>query len=417
MANMANTDAGGLTVGYVASHHPAVSHTFVHNEVLALRRAGVDVRTLTVHRASSDDLLTDADRAADRETFAILPITPSRLLGCHLRSFQRSPIRYLGTLIRSQQACTPGLRGRLWQLFYFAEAIVLHEHCQHTGIRHLHAQFANVASDVAQIVTWRGGSGWSWSIALHGPVEFYDVQRSRLAQKIADATLVRTISHFGRSQVLAFANERHWGKVHMIRAGIDLSAYPVAPHPPNGELQILCVGRLISFKGQSLLIEAVCELARRGVKARAVLVGDGPTRASLARQARRAGVADRVELTGALGQDELPARYASAHVFCLPSLAEGLPVVLMEAMATGRPVVTTSIMGIGELVTDSVHGRLVAPGTVNQLADALAELAENEDVRKRMGEAGRRRVEEEYDVQRSAQLLSEMFASRLAPAR
>ncbi|HEX3678580.1 MAG TPA: glycosyltransferase family 4 protein [Galbitalea sp.] len=372
---------------------------------------------MTIHRAKPGELLTDDDRTADGETFAVLPISPGRLVRCHLGSFGHSPAGYISAFLRSQRDSAPGIRARVWQLFYFAEAIVVHAHCERTGIRHLHAQFADVATDVARIVTWRGGRGWSWSMALHGPVEFFDVQRNRLPDKVGDAMLVRTISYFGRSQVMACVDEQHWHKVHMVRAGLDLSDYPVMEHPPNGDLRILCVGRLIPFKGQSLLIEAVAELKRRGVLTRAVLAGDGPNRAKLSRLATRLGVGDRIELTGALGQNELPRRYAEAHVFCLPSFAEGLPVVLMEAMATGRPVVATSIMGVGELVTDRVHGRLVLPGSVEDLVNALAELAGDESARKLMGAAGRQRVVKEYDVRASAAQLREIFAATVSGVR
>jgi glycosyltransferase involved in cell wall biosynthesis len=407
---LSSSQAKGVKVGYLSSRYPAVSHTFIVREVAALRAVGVDVRTMSVHRAHPDHLLTDQERVADRETFAILPIPPGRLIKSHLRSFASSPIRYLACLGRTLRNGAPGVRGRLWQVFYFAEAIVLHEYCEREGIRHLHAQFADVATDVAQAVATRGGRGWSWSLALHGPVEFLDVQRNRLPQKVADAVVVRTISHFGRSQVLALLDEEKWQKVHMVRVGVDLSKYPAAVQPPpDGSLQILCVGRLIALKGQSLLIQAALELDQQGIGVRVTFVGDGPRRAALTRQAKKLGLADRVEFLGAVGQDELPRLYAAAHVFCLPSLAEGLPVVLMEAMATERPVVTSAIMGIGELVTDQINGRLVPPGSLPDLVDALAALAADPSARKRMGQAGRRKVVEEYDVRRSAEQLRLMF--------
>ena len=373
--------------------------------------AGVDVRTLTIHRAEPAQLLTEDDRSADRETFAVLPISAGELVSCHLRSFWRSPFRYLSAFLRSQNASAPGLRARLWQLFYFAEAIVVHAHCQRTRIRHLHAHFADVATDVARIVTWRGGRGWSWSMALHGPVEFFDVEGNRLPQKVMDALLVRTISHFGRSQVLACVDEQYWHKVHMVRAGLDLSVYPAREHPPDGELRILCVGRLIPFKGQSLLIEAVAELGRRGIPARAVFAGDGPNRAKLARLARRRGVANRIELPGKVGQDDLPELYAGAHVFCLPSFAEGLPVVLMEAMATGRPVVATrSWAWVSWSQTGFTAGWCLRAAST-ELVDALAELADDAETRRRMGAAGRQRVVEDYDVRVSAEQLREIFTA------
>src|SRR4051794_2254639 len=171
-------DNSGVPVGYLSSHYPAVSHTFVWREVEALRRQGVDVRTFSVHRTPPDQLLTDADRDADRTTAAILPIGAGALAAVHVRAFARRPRRYLATLRRAWALSAPGARAHLWQLFYFAEAMVLADHCRHQGVRHLHAQFADVATDVAMLVAHYGGPEWSWSLVVHGPVEFYDVSRN-----------------------------------------------------------------------------------------------------------------------------------------------------------------------------------------------------------------------------------------------
>jgi glycosyltransferase involved in cell wall biosynthesis len=402
-----------MKIAYLSSHYPAVSHTFVWREVQALRRLGLDVETLSVHAAAPDQLLTDDDREAARTTFAALPISAIALIGTHARAFGRHPGRYASTLARAWRMARPGVRGRVWQLFYFAEAIVLHAHCERRGVRHVHAQFADVATDVALLVAHHGGSDWSWSMAVHGPVEFYDVPGSRLAAKARDARFVQAISHFGRSQLLTLLEESEWGKVHVVRCGVEPAIYapPRAARPAGDELRVLCVGRLVSLKGQSLLVEAIGELARRGIRARVILVGEGPKRAALEQLAVERGVADRVQLLGSVGQDTIREHYLAADVFCLPSFAEGVPVVLMEAMALELPVVTTRIMGIPELVEDGVHGRLVAPGSLPELVDALAALAADPQRRAEMGRAGRRRVLAEFDVDRSAPKLAELFAA------
>jgi glycosyltransferase involved in cell wall biosynthesis len=161
-------------------------------------------------------------------------------------------------------------------------------------------------------------------------------------------------------------------------------------------LSILCIGRLVPDKGQSVLLDALA-LMEDGI-AQVTFVGNGPSREALERRVAQLGLADRVRLTGGVGQDEIPGFYADADVFCLPSFAEGIPVVLMEAMATGLPVVTTKIMGIPELVLDGESGVLVSPGRAEALADALTELALDEGRRKAMGKAGRARVESIFGI-------------------
>lgn len=416
-------DREGGPVGYIASHYPAVSHSFVLREVGALRRLGVDIATMSIWRTDAAELLTSAEREAARTTFAVLPRSVARIAGAHLRSFLRGPTRYLATLVRAIRLSPPGIRGHLWQLFYFAEAMVVYEHCRERGVRHLHAQFADSATDVAMLVAARGGAGWSWSLAVHGPVEFYNVDRTRLAAKLADAAFVQAISHFGRSQLLTLMDEAEWDKVAIVHCGVDPSFYSPGDAAAadagtdEGELRVLCVGRLVHLKGQSMLIRAAAELRDRGIDVRVVLIGDGPKRGDLERLARRLGVGDRVELLGSVGQSEIRAYYEACDIFCLPSFAEGLPVVLMEAMALERPVVTTRIMGIPELVEDGVAGLLVAPGDLVSLTEAIAELAGDPERRAAMGRAGRAKVLAEFDVGQSAELLRPMFESAATAAR
>src|SRR3954466_8483008 len=109
-------------VAYVVGLHPALSHTFVLHEVEALRRLGVGVQTISIRRATGEHLLSERNRAAAETTYAVLPASAGRLLGGHVRAFARRPGRYLATLTLALRLSPPGLRGLLWQLFYFAEA-------------------------------------------------------------------------------------------------------------------------------------------------------------------------------------------------------------------------------------------------------------------------------------------------------
>jgi glycosyltransferase involved in cell wall biosynthesis len=145
------------------------------------------------------------------------------------------------------------------------------------------------------------------------------------------------------------------------------------------------------------------------VDAEAVIVGDGVRRPALERLAGELNVADRVRFLGAVGQDRVLEELARTDVFCLPSFAEGVPVVLMEAMAMEIAVVATGVMGVPELVEDGTSGMLVAPGRADAVADALAALAADPQRRAALGRAGRSKVLAEFDVDRSAQLLRDHF--------
>jgi glycosyltransferase involved in cell wall biosynthesis len=174
---------------------------------------------------------------------------------------------------------------------------------------------------------------------------------------------------------------------------------------------ILTVGRLVAVKAHGVLVEAFAALVAAGVDARLTLVGDGPRSDALEARVRDRGLSDRVTFAGRVGQDEIGAFYKAADVFCLPSFAEGVPVVLMEAMASGLPVVSTAVNGIPELVEDGVSGLLVVPGRSDLLAAALRKLADDPALRAELGEAGRARVAESFEVDACAAQLAEHFAA------
>jgi glycosyltransferase involved in cell wall biosynthesis len=398
-----------MRIGYLTGSYPAPSHSFIASEVAALRARGVEVHTFTVHRTRPDQLLSALDRRAAAETRAIQPPDLRALLRAHAGALRTAPGRYVGTLARALRLSPGGLRERLWHAFYFAEAILVWSWCEDSGIRHLHAHFANASSMICLLAADFGG--WTWSFTMHGPTEFDDVSRFRLAEKVRRAGFVACISDFCRSQLMKLTPPHEWPKLTVVRCGLDFSSFDPRPSPSFSEpLRILCVGRLVADKGQRQLVEAMAILRERGIDARAELVGDGPEREALERLVRDTGLTDRVTLRGAVAHDQIAAHYNDAHVFCLPSFAEGLPVSIMEAMALERPVVTTQIMGIPELVGDPETGRLVAPGRAGELADALASVAHDPELRARMGRAGRERVMRRHDVGRAAERLAGLFA-------
>ncbi len=408
-------------VCYVTSHYPALSHTFVMREILGLRAAGVHVDTVSVHQADGASLLAEADRREAERTWNIFPLQTQPFIRAHARAVLTHPAAYFRVLGEALRAAPGGIRGYLWQLFYFAEAIALWDHAKRLGARHLHAHLANVAADICWWASAFGNSAdraknWRWSFTMHGPTELFSVERFNLARKVAHADLVVCISDFTRSQLMYLTEPDHWAKLHVVHCGADLSRYPLEPPRTGPGLVVLSVARLAAQKGLDVLLSAVKAVAESGVDVQLVLVGEGPLRERLRRRAQRLGIADQVVLAGAVGQDEMAGYYAGADVFCLPSFAEGVPVVLMEAMASGRAVVATRIAGVPELVEEGVSGLLVTPGNADELAAAIKRLASSPRERESMGLAGRRKVVEDFDAERCAAQLAKLFQEFTPPA-
>jgi colanic acid/amylovoran biosynthesis glycosyltransferase len=406
-----------MHVAYLCSRYPDVSHTFIQREVLAMRRLGLQVATISIRRARPEQVLSRADHDEFERTYAILPPSPGDHLAAHARTLLRHPLAWARTLARSLRLSPGGARAGLWRVFYFAEAVVVFDICRRRGIQHLHAHFANVGSDVAQLAAALGreaGAGPSWSFTMHGSTELYDVTAHRLPEKVRDALFVACISDFTRSQLMLWAPEEQWEKLRIARCGVDTASFSPAPRKMTPtSLRILCVSRLTRGKGLPLLLEAIASLVHEGVEATLTVVGDGPERAALERRARALGVAGQLELLGSVSQDEIRALYDQADAFCLPSFAEGVPVVLMEAMAAGLPVVATAIAGVPELVEHERSGLLVRPSRADELAAALERLARSPELRESLGAAGRERVVEEYDLELTARRLRELFAEML----
>ena len=223
------------------------------------------------------------------------------------------------------------------------------------------------------------------------------------------------ISDYARGQVVARLEPHEWDRVRVVRYGAPLRpTHDRAGRAPGDPVNVLTVARLASVKGHPVLLEALAQLVREGIDVRLDAVGDGPERGELVALAERLGLADRVRWHGALGEDRVAELYDQADVFCLPSFAEGLPVVLLEAMAAGLPVVATAITGVPEAVVHERHGLLVAPGRPDELAEAIARLSGDPELAARLGAAGRRRIKTELNTDLAALRMHDALEEILA---
>ena len=415
---------GGPTQGrlaYLATLYPALSHSFVRREIEALRARGLEIHTFALHRTDPGHVLTEADREAERSTYTVLPARLRSFAAAHLRALLTGPAAYVRTLAFALSRPPGGSHGRWWQFFYFLEAAPIWRECDRRGLTHVHAHFTSPSGDVAQLVARlgveRGGSpAWSWSFSAHGTDIFNDGPAS-LAGKVASASLIVCISDFGRSQLMRLAPEEHWEKLRVARCGLNGEWFENGmSRTPGPELRLLTVGRLEREKGHSILLEAISLLEHRGVPVLLEVVGDGSRLDSLRRQARDLGISERITFAGAVGQDRIREHYFAADAFCLPSLGEGIPVVLMEALASGLPVIASNTMGIPELIEDGATGLLVSPGRPEDLAAAIEQLARDRSLGGRLGAAGRDRVMKEFNLDRGAEILRAAFLETLSPA-
>ncbi len=405
-------------VAYLVSQYPALSHTFIEREVQALRALGVPVSTYSV-RPPEPDAPFPPSTVAEVARTTVLQGQPVRVYVADLlQVLRRAPVALVRTGLSALRLGPPGARAKVWQLFYLVEAVRLVRLLEREGTaRRIHVHHANNAADVARLAVllarrMHRRSGWRWTLGLHGPTEFLDAPGHDLQAKLEDAAAVACISEYAVRTARSVAPSVGAERFGIVRMSAPEDRFAPAARErelrPAGPCTVLFVGRLVPEKAPGLLLDAVADLRRSGEDVRAVVAGAGPLHASLRGRIDEEGLADAVELLGPVGQHDLPALYRRADVFCLPSDAEGIPVVLMEAMLTELPVVSTAVAGIPELVTPQ-NGILIQPGDRRALVDALRSLVGDRARRSALGAAGRRAVLEQHRAEPNARALRDLL--------
>ena len=397
-----------MRLAYLCNLYPAVSHSFVRREIDAVERAGHEIHRFSI-RPPRADLKDPADRREAEQTEVVLGQGAPRLLLAALLLLLSRPIKTLDAIASASMLSGPGVRAKIRHLAYWLEAAWLVRRFDQLGVQHLHAHFGTNPAAVAAIV--RSWGGPSFSFTAHGPDEFDAPVTLSLPAKVGAASFVAAISSFGRSQLMRWSSPDHWDRIGIVRCGLDREFLDAAAEPvAASSTEFVCVARLSAQKGLPLLIAASERLRAEGERFSLTIVGDGEMREELEAEIAQRNLGDVVSLVGIRTSDEIRDHLKRCRAFVLPSFAEGLPVVIMEALALGRPVIATAVAGIPELV-DGACGWLIPAGSEDALVGAMtaALRAEAEDLSKK-GEVGRKRVLEMHDADRNAAALLERIA-------
>jgi glycosyltransferase involved in cell wall biosynthesis len=397
-----------MRIAYLINQYPAISHTFVRREIDALEALGASVERFSMRQMASADLPDPVDQRENARTCALLGGGIGALFG----PVARVAVAHPEAFARAQWlATTTGLRsdrGLVRHFGYLAEACRLVEELERRDIGHIHAHFGTNSAEVAMLA--HELSGVSYSFTVHGPEEFDKPDLISLRSKIARASFVVAVSSFGQSQLYRYCDSKDWSKVHIVRCGLDDAYMKRAPTQVPDVPRLVSVGRLCEQKGQLLLLQAAAKLRRAGMSFELVLVGDGPLRGELEALIAREQLGDHVRITGWANGEAVQQQIEAARALVLPSFAEGLPVVLMEALARGRPVISTYVAGIPELVRDGECGWLVPAGSKDALAVALKRVLETSvNQLSEMGRSGYARVRQMHDARTNAQKLLRLF--------
>lgn len=401
--------SSSLHIAYLCNAYPHVTHTFIRRELLGVERSGIRIERMTVRRSPST-LPAEADAQEALHTFSILDCGKWQILRDVLAVSLGRPLRFLSLLAWSCRLGSRSTTGVLKHLAYALEACVVSRHAARTGFTHVHSHFGTNATTLAMFASALGDLTYSFTI--HGSEEWDSPRFLHIPEKVDKAALVIVISDFARSQTYRWTAPAQWSKVHVIRCGVDSAFLKATPNPVPDTPQFVMVGRIDAGKGCRILLEALGQLRNRKRTCRVVLVGDGPDRAAIEQAAASRGLEDMIRVLG--WQDDVTVRRLldESRALVLPSFAEGLPVVIMEAFAMGRPVIATRVGGIAELVTPGLNGWLVDAGSVEGLAEALDQCLAVPPVQlTTMGLHGRDAVRAKHDADLEASKLAALFAT------
>jgi len=359
-----------LKLAYLATTYPAVSHTFIRRELREIERRGHSILRLAIRR-SEEPIVDPINQEEASRTILCL----AQPLWLHVISLIRSaffrPVRFLDALRVSVKMGLRSDRGLFRHFAYLVEACTLLGILRRYEIQHIHVHFGTNSAAVARLIRRCGGPTFSFTV--HGPTEFDSAIGFDLQGKIADAAFVIAITDYCSAQLQRWITASDWAKIHVVRCTVGDDFFEAAKPIDPISNTFVCVGRLTPQKGQLVLIDAFSQLIEAGNDAKLVFVGDGELRSLIEQRIASKGLKDRVTITGYVSEAEVRRHIATSRTLVLPSFAEGLPMVIMEAFAVGRPVISTYVAGIPELVRPGENGWLVPAGNVDELVEALDE--------------------------------------------
>ncbi len=238
----------------------------------------------------------------------------------------------------------------------------------------------------------------------------YKVTLGRYTFKQTHRIIVHTKTYGATSRILwSFDVSVIPSAVNPERFGENIDSHSViARHGLEDKKLVLFVGRIVPHKGLDYLIDSaeftppeICYL----------IVGRGDYLSTLRRKAKEKGLEKRIFFTGKVPSKSLPSYYAASDVFVLPSISrlEAFGLVVLEAMASAKPVIISNIPGVTELITDGEEGLHVEPMNARDLADKIKQILSDEDLRKKMGQTGRKKVEREFSWDKVTSQIEQVY--------
>ena len=401
-----------LNIAYLTTKYPSVSHTFIRRELLEIQRRGHRVTRIAL-RPSDAPLVNSVDEQEAAETLYFFTQSAFRHFFALIRMMVFHPIGFFRGLGVSLRMSSSSERGLLKHLGYVLEACTFYMMLRKRNVDHIHVHFGTNIATVARVLKYFGGP--SYSFTVHGPAEFDAPIGFDLSGKIADAAFVVSISDFCSAQLKRWSRLEDWSKIHTVHCSVGEDFFSATVPFDSKSRTFVCVGRLSAQKGQMVLIQAFAELLKSRPEAKLVFVGDGELRHEIEAMIDSYGIGESVTISGYVSEEMVRKYIAESRAMVLPSFAEGLPMVIMEAFAVGRPVISTYVAGIPELVKSGENGWLVPAGNQRELVRSMIEALDTSPGKmEKMARHGHQLTKMHHHTRTEGDVLERLFRSYLS---
>ena len=396
--------------------YPRLSETFISQEIHALEKLGLTIQIFSLQ--PSGDQLVHSVHEEIRANVTYLPEYPTEHLAYMWRAF--GTVRKLGGFKRAFLVFLKDLRRdcTINRCRRFGQAIAL-AHELPEPVNHLYSHYLNRPSSVARYAAIMRQLPWSFS--AHAK-DIWTTPEWEKREKIADAAWGTTCTRFGRNHLAGLAPAGEQNKVMLTYHGLDVPRFPKPPvrrEKRNGSdvkkpVRIVSVGRGVAKKGFDDLFNALALLDPE-LNWSFVHIGDGALLDQMKAQVDELGLNHRVEWLGAKTRDVVIETLRTGDLFVLASKIDadgdrdGLPNVLMEALSQKLPCLATDVSGIPELIIHGDSGWLVSPGDPEMMAEAMGKLIKDPALRKKLGEAGYKRLQSDFTLDKCLVQIAEHF--------
>ena len=395
-------------IHYITSN--GVGNAWVGNELMALSKRGIPFVLHSLHRPEQTFFKAEAVAEINRQTQFIYPIAVLVMIKGVLLAPVTFGRHFWFAMLNAFCGRKESFTVRLKSILHFIVACSWARSLQQQQVSHIHSQWINSCGTVAMYGAWLLGKPFSFT----GHAADLFRERCALKDKILRAQFIVCISSFHRDFYLAEGADPD--KLIIVYCGIDTSVFSaVSQVVEDRPLRLISAARLVEKKGLNYLIEA-CQQMVGQQSFTCTIAGDGPLLTELQQQIDDLGLSALVKLTGKpILQEDIPAFMASGDIYCLPCVwaadgdVDGLPQMLMEAMACGVPVISTRLVGIPDLIEHGSTGLLVEPNDSKALAQAVGQLGNDDELRRRLALQGREAVTRRFDIANCLELLLNKF--------